>query len=1009
MKNTRTTQADVSILKNFPGTFAGACRDLVVGFPVRLVLWLAWCLLAAMASPVGAQPVIKTVAGGGPADGVSALSIGLANPFAVAVDSAGNTFVANTQAHRIFKIDTAGVITTIAGNGAAGFDGDGGPAISAALNGPSGITVDATGSLYIADTNNARIRQVTAGVITTIAGNGVVGFSGDGGLATGAALNNARNIAVDAAGTVYIADANNNRVRRVVGGVITTIAGNGVAGFGGDGGLATAAVLNGPFGLALDGTGALYIGEVGNHRIRKILGGVITTVAGNGVNGFSGDGGLATAAALGFPSSIAVNAAGVLYIADPNNQRIRQVSAGVITTMAGTGVIGFSGDGGPATSASLNTPFGIAVDAVDTVYIADTFNNRIRQVSGGTITTKSGNGTWGLSGDGGPATSASLASPWGVAVDAAGAFYFADTNNHSIRRVSGGVITTIAGTGVAGFSGDGGPAITASLSTPRGVAIDAAGTIYITDTGNHRIRQISGGVITTVAGTGVSGFSGDGGPATSARLSGPSAVAVDAAGIFYIADFNNNRIRQVSGGVITTIAGTGFAGFGGDGGLATNGSVNAPLGVAVDAAGTLYIADSFNNRIRRVSGGVITTIVGSGVAGSSGDGGLAINARLNIPEGIAVDGAGTLYFADTNNHRIRQVSGGVISTVAGTTLGFSGDGGQATSARLAVPIGVAVDAAGRLYIADRNNHRIRTVALIDADGDGEPDSLDNCPGTYNPDQADGDDDGVGDACDVNSFTVTPSTSGNGTISPSTPQTVNFGATQAFTLAPGPGYHIVPVTGSCGGSLVGTSFTTASVSADCTVVANFAIDTYTLTYTAGANGSISGASPQTVNDGASGSLVTAVPSAGYHFVSWSDGGLTAARTDANAHANLAVTASFAINTYTLTGFYHPTDAMPAVNTVKGGSTVPLKFNVYVNGEEKTTTTGLVFTVAQTSCSGGPEDAIETTVTGGTILRWDATAHQFIQNWQVPKNPVGACYIVRMAAPDGDSLIATFKTK
>jgi uncharacterized protein (TIGR03437 family) len=331
------------------------------------------------------------------------------------------------------------------------------------------------------------------------------------------------------------------------------------------------------------------------------------------------------------------------------------VGAQIITTVAGDSTAGYSGDGGPATSASLNNPVGVAVDSAGNFYIAEESNNRIRKVSGGTIATVAGNGTAGFSGDGGPATSASLSTPYGVAFDAAGNLYIADQQNQRIREVSGETIATVAGIGGFGFSGDGGPATSASICLPAGVALDSAGNLYIADSFNNRIRKVSGGTITTVAGNGNQGFSGDGGPATSASLFTPIGVAVDSAGNLYIADSFNNRIRKVSGGTITTVAGSGSDGFAGNGGPATSASLSLPAGMAIDSAGNLYIADAGNNRIRKVSGGTITTFAGNGAASFSGDGGPATSASLNFPSGVAFDSAGNLYIADINNQRIREV------------------------------------------------------------------------------------------------------------------------------------------------------------------------------------------------------------------------------------------------------------------------------------------------------------------------------------------------------------------
>jgi sugar lactone lactonase YvrE len=324
-------------------------------------------------------------------------------------------------------------------------------------------------------------------------------------------------------------------------------------------------------------------------------------------------------------------------------------AAGIIATVAGNGSFGYSGDGGPATSAQLAYPYGVALDASGNLYIADYLNSRIRKVSAeGIITTVAGNGSAGYSGDGGPATSAQLGLPSGVAVDASGNLYVADNLNNRIRKVSAaGIITTVAGNGSIGYSGDSGPATSAQLSTPTGVAVDASGNLYIADTNNYRIRKISAaGIITTVAGNGTLGCSGDGGPAANAQLSRPDGVAVDASGNLYIADVVCNRVWKVSAtGIIAIVAGGGTGGLG-DGGPATSAQLNQPAGVAVDASGNLYIVDTGNSRIRKVSAtGLITTVAGNGSLGYSGDRGPAASAQLYYPDGVAVDASGNVYIA----------------------------------------------------------------------------------------------------------------------------------------------------------------------------------------------------------------------------------------------------------------------------------------------------------------------------------------------------------------------------
>jgi uncharacterized protein (TIGR03437 family) len=340
-----------------------------------------------------------------------------------------------------------------------------------------------------------------------------------------------------------------------------------------------------------------------------VPGGTITTVAGNGNQGFLGDGGLATAASLYYPHGVATDASGNLFIADTYSERIRKVLAdGIITTVAGNGNQGFSGDGGQATSASLDLPFGVTVDASGNLFIADTFNNRIRRVStSGIITTIAGNGNQGFSGDGGLATLASLSLPRGISVDASGNLFIGDQLNNRIRKVStSGIITTVAGNGSQGFSGDGGPAISAELSAPWGVTVDASGNLFIADANNERIREVlASGIIKTVAGNGSQGFSGDGGPAISAEFNGSLGIdiALDGSGNLFITDGLNNRIREVStSGTITTVAGGGDPSVGvGDGGPATSASLSDPYGVAVDGSGNLFIGDYGDNRVREVT------------------------------------------------------------------------------------------------------------------------------------------------------------------------------------------------------------------------------------------------------------------------------------------------------------------------------------------------------------------------------------------------------------------------
>jgi sugar lactone lactonase YvrE len=734
-----------------PGNFTGACLPKCASITVTgLTDGVAYTFTVTAANSVGTGPasaasnsvtpsqpapyIINTIAGGSIGDGAPATTAPFAFPDGAAVDANGNLYIADTSNNRIRMVAAAtGIITTVAGSGNQGFSGDGGPASSASINGPSGMAVDANGNLYFADQGNERIRMIAAatGIISTVAGSGKGGFGGDGGAATSAILDQPQGVAVDANGNLFIADTNNNRIREVVAatGIITTVAGGGNAKgtFYGDGGAATQALLYFPTGVAFDTNENLYIADSGNNRIRIVAAatGIINTIAGGGKGTFSGDGGAATAASLNAPYGVAVDASDNLYIADSSNNRIRMVAAssGIITTIAGDGTASFSGDGGAATSASLDFPVALIIDASGNVYIVDQNNCAIRKVTSvtGIITTIAGNGSPGFFGDGAAATSSGLSFPNGVAADPSGNQFIADTLDNRIRRVAvaTGIITTVAGNGTRGFSGDGGAATNATLSIPKALAVDANDNLYFSD-GDFRVRMVASatGTITTVAGNGTPGFGGDGGAATAASLNGVTGVAVDANHNLYIADVGNSRIRMVAAatGIITTVVGNGTRGFSGDGGIATAASLGSPYAVALDANNNLYLADRDNSRIRMVAAatGIITTIAGNGTPGSCCDGGLATSAELYDPIGVAVDATGNLYIADAKLTRIREVAAatGIITTIAGNgTAGFSGDGGLAVNAEMEVPDGVAVDGSGNLFIADTSNNRIREVFI----------------------------------------------------------------------------------------------------------------------------------------------------------------------------------------------------------------------------------------------------------------------------------------------------------
>jgi sugar lactone lactonase YvrE len=739
-----------------------------------------------------------TVGSGG--DGGPATSAQLNSPFGLAVDSSGNLFIADQGNNRIREVvRSSGIITTVAGNGIAGYLGDGGPATLARLNQPSAVAVDPAGNLFIADWQNNRVREVAraTGNIVTIAGTGTGSYSGDGGPATSAAVNHPNGVAVDSSGNVYIGDSSNNRIRQVVlaTGTITTYAGTGSGGFGGDGGPANSALVNYPNAVAADSSGNLFIADTYNYRIREVLGNLVPTLgslssAAWTVNqpGYQGTititGGTApysNLTATGLPPGLSVTLSGStialsgtptatgtfgsvsLGVRDatgaPGN-RTYTVTINAFPTLGALspaqwvmnqntypGAIPISAGTGPFTVASqyylptglTATVTGSNVTFTGTPTALGTYNGiqvTIRDAAGavvtgaytititvptpGSIITLAGTGASGYGGDGGPAYSALLSTPEGVTVDANGNIFIADYLESRVREIvkATGNITTIAGSGAVGYNGDGGPATAAALFGPTAVAVDASGNVFIADYGNHRIREVvrATGNITTVAGNGTGGYAGDGGPATAAKLYYPSGVALDASGNIYIADNYNHRIREVSQatGTITTIAGNGTGGYGGDGGPATSAKLYYPQGVAVDANGNVFIADYFNQRIREVAQatGIITTFAGTGSVGAGGDGGPATSAQLYCPSAIAFDASGNVFIADTSNNRIREVvkSTGNITTFAGNGVsGYGGDTGPATAAQLNGPEGVAVDSSGNVIIADAHNARVREV------------------------------------------------------------------------------------------------------------------------------------------------------------------------------------------------------------------------------------------------------------------------------------------------------------
>ena len=1016
-------------------------------------------------------------------------------PVGVACDADGNVYVADMNNNTIRKITPAGAVSTLAGSATGDPGNSDGTGSAARFSGPVGVACDADGNVYVADMNNNTIRKITpAGAVSTLAGSATGDPGNSDGTGSAARFSGPVGVACDADGNVYVADMNNNTIRKITpAGAVSTLAGSATGDPGNSDGTGSAARFSGPVGVACDADGNVYVADMNNNTIRKITpAGAVSTLAGSATGDPGNSDGTGSAARFSGPVGVACDADGNVYVADMNNNTIRETSfVGVVRTIAGTAELPGSGDG-IGGAAGFNNPMGVACDADGNVYVADTGNDTIRravpastvggvisvrQNSGGTIALSGQTGapaqvvvqpgtdqaftitadahyrvadvlvdnvsvgplasytftnvtqdhsiraifadntftltyTAGLHGsitgttpqtvdrgaDGTPVTAtpelgyhftgwsdgvatatrtdvnvtadlnltASFAvnqvgltagatgqgavtiipdlptyaygspvqltahaapgwqftnwggdasgsdnpltvtmngdknvtaffaealqvmtlagsagdsgsvdgtgsaarfyHPMGVACDSLGNVYVAEYANHTIRKMTAdGAVTTLAGSAGSYGSADGAGS-TARFRNPEGLASDAGGNLYVADTFNFTIRKITpAGVVSTLAGLALNSGSVDG-VGDEARFVGPSSIACDGAGNLYVTD-GDSTIRKVTpAGEVTTLAGlAGNPGYAD--GIGSQARFYYPLGIACDAAGNVYVGDRNNYAVRMITpGGTVTTLAGSpGHYGSiDGSGSLA---RFEQPAGIACDADGNLFVTDSAANAIRRVTPeGVVTTVAGSGTSGSADGAGST-ARFLAPVGVACDAAGNVYVADYGNHTIRRGVLPSTAG-----------GFLNVTQS-----GGGTIALSGQTGAAPARIG-----------VQHGNDKTLTITPDSHYHVVDVIvdGASQGAL--TSYTFSVVTADHTITASFSVDSFTLAYTAGAHGSISGTSPQSVDYGGDGSPVTAVPEAGYHFVAWSDGVLTATRTDTNVTANLSVTASFAVD-------------------------------------------------------------------------------------------------------------------
>ena len=646
------------------------------------VPFLATC--SGGSSSSGAGPSLELFAGSaigaGFTDGTGAAAR-FRSPIGVAADSAGNLYVADTANHLIRKIAPGGSVSTLAG--AAGQSGDAdGDGASARFNFPEGIATDGTGNVYVADSENHTIRKIAPnGVVSTLAGSAGMPGSADGN-GSSARFNHPMGVAADGAGNVYVADTLNGAIRKIdSSGDTSTFVGAPIALF--------------PEGVATDSAGNVYIAD-GLRVVRKVApDGTVTTLAGTvGLTG--SDDGTGADARFGLPAGIAVGGNNNVYVGDSSNNTIRMITpAGVVTTLAGSAGVTGSADGTSA-NASFDFPFGVAVFGGD-IYVADVSNNTIRRIApGGVVSTYAGTPRARGSADG-TGTQARFDMPSAIVADPAGNLYVADFGNHTVRRITpAAVVATFAGTAGAFGSLDG-TGTASRFNHPDGIAIDSAGNLYVGDADNNTIRKISAaGEVSTLAGLAGAPGSDDGAGST-ARFDFPTGLAVDTAGNVYVADSANHTIRKITpGGVVTTLAGS--AGISGtDDGVGAAARFNNPFGVAVDSAGNVYIADTFNHTIRKIAtDGTVTTLAGAGgVLGS--DDGIGAAARFDLPAGLAIDSAGSLYVADFNNNTVRKVlPSGEVTTV----VGVAGPGVFTPGnlpGRLASPIAVAISGSS-LYI-----------------------------------------------------------------------------------------------------------------------------------------------------------------------------------------------------------------------------------------------------------------------------------------------------------------------
>lgn len=666
---------------------------------------LGFSVAAALLSTptIAIAQIVTTVGGGYIGDGGKAAKAAFNFTPGIAQDQSGNYYVSDLGGNRIRKINAStGNISTIAGTGTPGYNGSNMQAVNAQLSSPGHLRFDPQGDLVVADSGNCLVRKIdAAGMITNIAGTGICGYTRDEGLATSVEIGNAYGIAYDPSGNLYICDWLNNVVWMVdTSGYIHIFAGvPGSGGYSGNGVTATLAQLDFPIGVQADSSGNIYIADCFNNLVRKVdKTGTITDFAGNQTGGSLGEGVTATKGEVWHPRGLAFGN-NSLYISDGGDGRVRRVdlAADTIQTYAGL-TSGYDGDGHALTVSEFYQPGEMIFNSAGRLVVADAGNGRIRE-AGNTVSTIAG----GYVGDGGAATNAAFLSPQAVATDLLGNSYVADPSDNRIRKINAfsGQISTVAGNGISGYSGDGGEATAAELWFPSGIAVDLVGSIFISDSNNGVIRKVDAlGNIST--------FSRD------ARFNYLGHIALDLLGNLYVVDSGACVVWKINQAAqVTVYAGVvnqcGYNAVG-NSMKATAAYLNQPYGLGFDGLGQLYIADSGNSLIRKVNlAGMLTTTAGTqGAFGFSGDGGPATAASLNFPQDVLVNGSG-VYIADSYNARIRKIApSGVITTFAGTgMLGYNGNGLPANLTNIDVPVALAQNLFGTLLELDESELLLR--------------------------------------------------------------------------------------------------------------------------------------------------------------------------------------------------------------------------------------------------------------------------------------------------------------